>query len=420
MKILIVSNFFPPHSVGGYELGCHEVANGLRNRGHKVRVLTSTHGENGPVSSDDTCRVLHVRSSVPSGLRKFPTIFRDERHNVKCFRDQVQLFQPDIVYLWNLQFGCLSLAFAAERTGLPVAYFVSDNWFANFGCNDDLYYRINGKTRTVREFFTAIAIKAGLKISGLEIPKGIPKPSVVHCCSEYIRSVALQQHESLPTEVVHWGVDTEKYKTSAPRAGSARRFLFVGRLVLGKGVHTALEAFLRVAERRDDISLSIAGGGGFLSNCEPMLRDLVNRSTARDKVQFLGKLPRDQVVKLYEDHDALLFPTEQPEPFSIALVEAFSSGLGIIGTQTGGTPEILVDGETGTTFKAGDVSDCANAIERVATDAETYVRLRECGQNNARTNFTIDRMVTRIEDSLKAILLNGEVSDGVATAVWGK
>ena len=42
MKILVVSNFYPPHHIGGYELGCRDVVEKLRARGHTLRVLTSS------------------------------------------------------------------------------------------------------------------------------------------------------------------------------------------------------------------------------------------------------------------------------------------------------------------------------------------------------------------------------------------
>jgi glycogen synthase len=43
MRVLVLSNFYPPHFIGGYELGCRDVVEGLKARGHDVRVLTSTY-----------------------------------------------------------------------------------------------------------------------------------------------------------------------------------------------------------------------------------------------------------------------------------------------------------------------------------------------------------------------------------------
>ncbi|TMC57253.1 MAG: glycosyl transferase family 1, partial [Chloroflexi bacterium] len=47
MRLLFLSNFYPPHHFGGYEELCAEVAEGLRARGHTVAVLTSRHGAQG-------------------------------------------------------------------------------------------------------------------------------------------------------------------------------------------------------------------------------------------------------------------------------------------------------------------------------------------------------------------------------------
>jgi glycogen(starch) synthase len=44
MKILVLTNLYPPHYVGGYELRCAAITEALRQHGHEVNVLTSNHG----------------------------------------------------------------------------------------------------------------------------------------------------------------------------------------------------------------------------------------------------------------------------------------------------------------------------------------------------------------------------------------
>ena len=53
MKILVVSNLYPPHYVGGYELRCEVAVKALGARGHTVRVLTSNHGVKGAPAAAD-------------------------------------------------------------------------------------------------------------------------------------------------------------------------------------------------------------------------------------------------------------------------------------------------------------------------------------------------------------------------------
>src|SRR5262245_23345512 len=59
MKVLVITDHYPPYSTGGYEIACEAVAEGLRRRGHQVRVLTSVYGVSSLDRSDHVDRVLH-------------------------------------------------------------------------------------------------------------------------------------------------------------------------------------------------------------------------------------------------------------------------------------------------------------------------------------------------------------------------
>ena len=55
MKVLVVSNLYPPEVIGGYELSCRQVVDGLRSAGHDVRVLTTApQVPAGPEAQDDS------------------------------------------------------------------------------------------------------------------------------------------------------------------------------------------------------------------------------------------------------------------------------------------------------------------------------------------------------------------------------
>src|SRR5262245_48617707 len=146
MRILIVSNFYPPHFVGGYELGCSAVAQALEARGHHVAVLTSCHGVGRPVSEGDVHRWLYPASLVDARHSR-TTSWRNltrEVANQFAFDRICRLQAPDVVYFWNLAKIPISLALRAESRG-AVCYYVSDPWLAQWseqGWYQDAWYRL--------------------------------------------------------------------------------------------------------------------------------------------------------------------------------------------------------------------------------------------------------------------------------------
>src|SRR5262249_20353817 len=103
-------------------------------RGHDLRVLTSTYQVRGPRHEGSTYRWLRPYIVWAGGdpRRSLPRLFLQEATNQLAFRQLCRTFRPDVVYLWNLSHVSPCIAFTAERLGLPVAYFVSDHWLAQW------------------------------------------------------------------------------------------------------------------------------------------------------------------------------------------------------------------------------------------------------------------------------------------------
>jgi glycosyltransferase involved in cell wall biosynthesis len=100
----------------------------------------------------------------------------------------------------------------------------------------------------------------------------------------------------------------------------------------------------------------------------------------------------------------LLFPSIWPEPLARVVQEAMASGLVVIGTTTGGTPELLREGETGLTFPAEDATALAHQIGRLAADPALYNRLALAARHTVETSFTEQRMVDEIERYFAGLL----------------
>jgi glycogen(starch) synthase len=103
------------------------------------------------------------------------------------------------------------------------------------------------------------------------------------------------------------------------------------------------------------------------------------------------------------DYDVLILPSEYQEPISRAMQEAMAMGLLVIGTETGGSGELLVHEETGLVFEAADAQSLAQRLRRALDDAESAAALARAGQARVRNEFNIDLTVDRIEAYLQTL-----------------
>lgn len=400
MRILVVSNFYPPHFIGGYELGCAAVVEALRARGHQVAVLTSTYGGPGPRSEGEVHRWMTgvgpepARVWRPAPVRRLATLarlVRKERGNWAALRRLSAEFRPDVVYVWNPVGTSVSMAAALPALGTPSAFYVFDEWMAR---GDDLVYRFwKGGGVPAR-----VAAAAGLPAAG----GGVAFRNV-HFASAYLAGAV--RGAGVRTEgarTIHWGIDPDAFPYRAERRPGARRLLFVGQVLRHKGGHTLVEALpLLPAEA----TLTIAGDADNPYGHE--LRRRVRELGLEDAVSFRGPVPRAEIVALYHEHDVLVFPSVWNEPFGITILEGMACGLPVVATGTGGSGEIVRDGENALVFAPGDAAECARQIERLMRDDALFERIRRAARESVERHFTLDRTIAQIEEGLRAAVAGG-------------
>src|SRR5687768_4307316 len=125
MRILVITNLFPPVVIGGYELGCAQQVAVLRARGHDVDVLTSEWRRDEAPSQPGVHRLLPFSRERQSRRDRVVNEFRAQH----AARRVVRAVRPDVTYVFNPRWISRSALFAAQAHG-PVSYFVSDPWLA--------------------------------------------------------------------------------------------------------------------------------------------------------------------------------------------------------------------------------------------------------------------------------------------------
>lgn len=408
MRILFISNFYPPYELGGWEQNCQEAVEGLRARGHVCYVLTSRHGLDGITQSEvDVARVLHLQADIHyyRPLDFFLCRPGQEKANVRALRDALDAFHPDIVFIWGLWNLSFRLAYWAEQW-LPerVAYAVAGYWFMQPDPHE-AYWQQPARQPAVRAL---LAPARWLALRQLAREKAAYPLQLRHvaCVSHYVRQ-KLSQAGVLPhgARVIYNGVDPEPFLEAAAhrRPGNGLRLVYTGSLLAHKGVHTAIEALdlLKRQRRMDGIHLDIVGSGH--PDYEARLHSRVTAMGLDAHIRFCGRVSRPEIPAILAGHDVFLFTSIYEEPIARTVMEAMAAGLAVVGTAVGGQAEMLQHGENALVYPPDNAAALAECITQLQSDPALRARLAERGQRTVLEHFTLKRMVDEIETWLAEI-----------------
>jgi glycosyltransferase involved in cell wall biosynthesis len=132
------------------------------------------------------------------------------------------------------------------------------------------------------------------------------------------------------------------------------------------------------------------------------LEDLVRENGLSDRVIFTGVVSDEELIGFYKACDVFLMPSRQ-EGFGIVFLEAMAFEKPVIGGNHGGTPEVIVDNETGFLVEHGDVNSLADRIIRLLLDGELCKRMGQAGRRRVEENYTFDPFRKRLISFLSQV-----------------
>ena len=154
-------------------------------------------------------------------------------------------------------------------------------------------------------------------------------------------------------------------------SGQPLRVLGVGRLIPRKGFDRLLRAVARARERGAPVALEVLGSGPE----ERELRELAVSLGIADHVTFGGFVDQAGLPERYAAAHAFAFPTLE-DPFGFVLLEAMAAGLPVVTSPyAGATDDLVADGKNGLVADPHDIEATADALVRLASDADLRARL---------------------------------------------
>ena len=185
-------------------------------------------------------------------------------------------------------------------------------------------------------------------------------------------------------QVIYNGVPV--VEANAPRAeDGVVNLLIAGRVGVEKGQDIAVAACKRLDDAGiHNVELHLAGKGQLKKEIPDSIRE---------RVHLLGFV--DNMRKLREKVDIELV-CSRSEAFGRVTAEAMMCGIPVVGTRSGGTPELIDHGKTGFLFDYGDDAQLADILAQLIRDPELRARIGEAGRNQALQNYTIEKCVNEI------------------------
>ncbi|GAB6860728.1 glycosyltransferase family 4 protein [Haloplanus litoreus] len=356
LRICLVTKMYPPRTGGGATYA-YELANALGELGHDVDVYTqAVPGEDGVASTHPNVSVTRITKARP--LVVVSTLY----FSVAC-RLRIDFSAYDVVHgtlmpastvafgPWLLRSIDAPLVLTSHGTSLDEAQSVDPHRPVDY---------------LFRYVFHPINVLMDAA-SGRFADRIIAVSDHTH---EQLRDRYRFDESRLVT--IPPGIDGQRFRPtdeSHPAVDEDRESILVlSRLDPRKGIDGAVRAFARLD--RPEAELLIAGTG----RLESSLKDLATALGVREDVRFLGFVDGETLPALYSAVDLFVLPSEY-EGFGIVFMEAMACGTPVIGTDVGGVPTAVVDGETGYLVSPGAEDELAARMADLLDDPEQYASM---------------------------------------------
>jgi alpha-maltose-1-phosphate synthase len=220
--------------------------------------------------------------------------------------------------------------------------------------------------------------------------------AAVVAVSDGMKVDILSAYPEIPAErvrVIRNGIDTDEYRPD-PRTGVLARYsvdpgrpyvIFVGRITRQKGVPVLLRAASRLI---GEAQLVLLAGAADTPEQLAEVTELVDglRASRSGVIWIPEMLPKPEVIQLLTHATVFACPSIY-EPLGIVNLEAMACGTAVVGSRTGGIPEVVADGETGLLVPVGEPEPLADALNVLLRDPDRAEAMGQAGRKRAVSEF---------------------------------
>jgi glycosyltransferase involved in cell wall biosynthesis len=388
MRILVVHNYY--QQPGGEDTTVKQETRLLREQGHTIIDYRRSNRE-----------LMHF-NLLRKAMLPLQAIWASDTYQQLC--QLIQQERPDVAHFHNTHFMISPAAYyACQASNIPVVQTIQN-------------YRLLCPSAT---FFRDGHVCEDC------MGKIVPWPSIVHACYRESRlqtgmvAATLVSHRFLntwqakvdmfivPTEfvrqkLVEGGLHGAKivvkpnfvYPDPGQDSSDGGYALFVGRLTLEKGIETLIDAWRQLG---GIIPLRIVGDGTLSAQVAAAAQDI-------NGIEWLGQLPKEQVLALMKQATVLIFPSIWYEAFPLVIVEAYATGLPVIASKLGSMETLIKPQYTGLHFEPGNAEDLAVQVRWLLSHQQQYRQMRQQAYSTFKAHYTGQHNYEMLMDIYQSVI----------------
>lgn len=400
LRVVLVNDLLPPDHEGGLELSAFEIGKALIEMGHSVDFVCckwrdSYSGDRSePPYMHRIFNYAEVRARTESKLPRKLESFRavERRINIAAgnYRLLTEFLEKNGPFDVALVFGVLFIGLGTVRAftdkGISVVWSVGDVAIP-------VHFSMPGQTRLYSLTFRTIGKKWH------EIEKTVDFSRMMFV-SEFSRREMLKSgFKPRQSAVVPRAVNFEPGNPAANLKEQPPLIFAACRLAPARGPHVAVEAAKLLLQRRPDLSWKLVIAGGGERDYTKELHQAAN--PLGERIEFLGKIPKDQVIARMRRTTIFVNPTVEVEGFGRTNIEALANGVALVTSDIPSVHEIVDANGCAILFPPGDAHALSVHLERLLEAPEERAELADRGIARVRDKYMMKDLMMEVERELR-------------------
>lgn len=402
MKILILTDKFPPSSFGGAAIIASVHASVLDQYGYEVVVVTTVDKESEVGEFyENNIKIIKLYSDYHTRFRSYLSIYNP--FILKDIKKIMKKEMPDIVHAHNIHYYLsYHSLYIAKKYSKAIFMTIHDSMSFHYSKLFPEYpYETITKSYKISFFKQIKDFKFRFNpIKNLLIRYYLRIPDKIFAVSNALKD-ALLDNNIKNVEVIHNGIDTDKWQATKSNIDNFKNkynllnkkvIMFCGRLSGAKGGELLINNLSKIVDKIDNSVLLIIGDK---DNEASNIINNANIPNIDKYLVFTGKLDRESIINAYGASNILVAPSICFDWFPTVNLEAMAMRLPVIATCFGGSKEAIKQDINGYIINPYNSEDFVNKIIDLLNDNEKAIRFGNAGYEIVKRDFSLDEFIKK-------------------------